>query len=174
MVQPPERVIASSRSPLLNQHLFAGLVCDGGRLQSRGHVAHMIVTSPVGELSLFPAAFGPGNLYALSPHELSGLLTAMQSNLEVGFNLAKGWITPATRPSRRGPNEDEGGVVSGPPWHLEARCRVDGTEHRVSPVCPHLGGIVTGTTPTRRGNARCAGRGSRRMARSKKDRPPVI
>ena len=77
-----------------------------------------------------------------SPHELSGLVTAMQSNLEVGFNLAKGWITPATRPSRRSPNEDEGGVVSGPPCHLEARCRVDGTEHRVSPVCPHLGGIV--------------------------------
>jgi glycine/D-amino acid oxidase-like deaminating enzyme len=77
-----------------------------------------------------------------SPHELSGLLTAMQSNLEVGFNLTKGWITPATRTGRRSPNEDEGGVVSGPPWHLEARCRVDGTEHRVSPVCPHLGGIV--------------------------------
>jgi Rieske Fe-S protein len=50
--------------------------------------------------------------------------------------------TPATRPGRRSPNKDEGGVVSGPPWHLEARCRVDGTEHRVSPVCPHLGGIV--------------------------------
>ena len=77
-----------------------------------------------------------------SPHELSGLVTAMQSNLEVGFNLAKGWITPATRLGRRGLSEDEGGVVSGPPWHLEARCRVDGTEHRVSPVCPHLGGIV--------------------------------
>jgi hypothetical protein len=77
-----------------------------------------------------------------STHELSGLRTAMQSNLEVGFNLTKGWITPAARTGRRGPAEDGGGVVSGPPWHLEARCRVDGTEHRVSPVCPHLGGIV--------------------------------
>jgi glycine/D-amino acid oxidase-like deaminating enzyme len=77
-----------------------------------------------------------------SPHELSGLRTAMQSNLEVGFNLTKGWITPATRTGRRSPIEGGGGVVSGPPWHLEARCRVDGTEHRVSPVCPHLGGIV--------------------------------
>jgi glycine/D-amino acid oxidase-like deaminating enzyme len=76
-----------------------------------------------------------------SPHELSGLRTAMQSNLEVGFNLTKGWITPAVRTGRRSPNED-GGVVSGPPWHLEARSRVDGVEHRVSPVCPHLGGIV--------------------------------
>jgi glycine/D-amino acid oxidase-like deaminating enzyme len=77
-----------------------------------------------------------------SPHELSGLRTAMQSNLEVGFNLAKGWIAPATWTGRRSRNEGNGGVVSGPPWHLQARCRVDGTEHRVSPVCPHLGGIV--------------------------------
>jgi glycine/D-amino acid oxidase-like deaminating enzyme len=76
-----------------------------------------------------------------SPHELSGLPTAMQANLEVGFNLTKGWVTPATR-IHRDPGEDEGGVVSGPPWHLEARCRVDGKEHHVSPVCPHLGGIV--------------------------------
>ncbi len=77
-----------------------------------------------------------------SPHELSGLPTALQSNLEVGFDLVKGWITPATRTGHRDPGEDEGGVVSGPPWRLEARCRVDGAEHRVSPVCTHLGGIV--------------------------------
>ncbi|WP_170322103.1 FAD-dependent oxidoreductase [Mycobacterium bohemicum] len=77
-----------------------------------------------------------------SPHELSGLPTALQANLEVGFDMVKGWITPATRTRRRDPGADEGGVVSGPPWHLEARCRVDGKEHRVSPVCTHLGGIV--------------------------------
>jgi glycine/D-amino acid oxidase-like deaminating enzyme len=77
-----------------------------------------------------------------SPHELSGVLTAMQFNAEVGFDLAKGWVTPAIRTGRRNPDGDEGGVVSGPPWHLEARCRVDGKEHRVSPVCTHLGGIV--------------------------------
>ncbi|WP_301147719.1 FAD-dependent oxidoreductase [Mycobacterium simiae] len=77
-----------------------------------------------------------------SSHELTGLLTAMQVNLEVGFDLAKGWITPASRTFRRSPDPDEGGIVSGPPWHLQARSRVNGTEHRVSPVCPHLGGIV--------------------------------
>jgi glycine/D-amino acid oxidase-like deaminating enzyme len=76
-----------------------------------------------------------------SPHELSGIPTALHANLEVGFNLAKGWITPVTRTLHREP-AGEGGVVSGPPWHLEARCVVDGVEHRVSPVCPHLGGIV--------------------------------
>lgn len=77
-----------------------------------------------------------------SPHELTGLPTAIQANLEVGFDLAKGWITPAARIGRRSPGPDEGGVVSGLPWQLEARSRVNGTEHRVSPVCPHLGGIV--------------------------------
>jgi hypothetical protein len=48
-----------------------------------------------------------------SPRELLGIPTAMQANLEVGFNLAKGWITPVTRIGNRMP--DEGGVVSGPP-----------------------------------------------------------
>jgi hypothetical protein len=43
---------------------------------------------------------------------------ATQSNLEVGFNLTKGRIAPATRTGRRSPNEDEGGVVSAPAWHL--------------------------------------------------------
>jgi glycine/D-amino acid oxidase-like deaminating enzyme len=75
-----------------------------------------------------------------SPHELSGIPTAMQLNLEVGFNLAKGWITPVMHSGGR--PSDDGGVVTGPPWHLEARSIVNGVEHCVSPVCPHLGGIV--------------------------------
>jgi glycine/D-amino acid oxidase-like deaminating enzyme len=75
-----------------------------------------------------------------SPHELSGIPTAMQLGLSVGLYLARGWITPVTRVANRTP--EEGGVVSGPPWHLEARSVVDGVEHCVSPVCPHLGGIV--------------------------------
>jgi glycine/D-amino acid oxidase-like deaminating enzyme len=81
-----------------------------------------------------------GAFASWSPHELSGIPKAMQANLEVGFELAKGWITPVTRTRDRTP--DDGGVVSGPPWHLEARSVVDGVERRVSPVCPHLGGIV--------------------------------
>ncbi|OBK72012.1 FAD-dependent oxidoreductase [Mycobacterium sp. 1274761.0] len=75
-----------------------------------------------------------------SPHELSGIPKAMQANLQVAMYLARGWITPVTRIGNRTP--DDGGVVSGPPWQLEGRCVVNGVEHRVSPVCPHLGGIV--------------------------------
>jgi glycine/D-amino acid oxidase-like deaminating enzyme len=81
-----------------------------------------------------------GAFASWSPHELSGISTAAQSNLEVGFNLAKGWVTPVTASSDRAP---EGcGVVSGPPWHLQAKSTIDGVERIVSPVCPHLGGIV--------------------------------
>jgi glycine/D-amino acid oxidase-like deaminating enzyme len=75
-----------------------------------------------------------------SPHELSGIPKAMQNNLEVCLYLARGWITPVTRIGDRTP--EDGGVVSGPPWHLEGRSVVNGVERRVSPVCPHLGGIV--------------------------------
>ena len=75
-----------------------------------------------------------------SPHELSGIPKALQANLEVGFNLAKGWITPVLRMGDRTPSD--GGVVSGPPWDMEAPERGQRGRTPVSPVCPHLGGIV--------------------------------
>ena len=77
-----------------------------------------------------------------SPRELRGLPAALTANLAVGVNLAKGWITPTAHIGRQCLGTDSG-VVSGPPWRLQAQCRVDGVEHRLSPVCPHLGGIVT-------------------------------
>ena len=75
-----------------------------------------------------------------SPHELSGIPAALKVNLEVGFNMAKGWVTPSLRRGDGVP--EDGGVVAGPPWRMEACSVVDGVERRVSPVCPHLGGIV--------------------------------
>lgn len=75
-----------------------------------------------------------------SPHELSGIPTALQMNFEVGLHLAKGWVTPATTPADR-PAEGEG-IVTGPPWNMRACSVADGVERTVSPVCPHLGGIV--------------------------------
>jgi glycine/D-amino acid oxidase-like deaminating enzyme len=58
-----------------------------------------------------------GAFASWSPHELSGITTAAQANLEVGFNLAKGWVAPLTASSDRA--QEGCGVVS-----------------------PHLGGIV--------------------------------
>lgn len=77
---------------------------------------------------------------AWSPRELAGIPTAVFANLEVAFHMAKGWLAPATR--WRSDVPTDGGVVVGPPWHLEARCAVNGVQQRLSPVCPHLGGIV--------------------------------
>lgn len=76
-----------------------------------------------------------------NPRELKGAAKAAKLNLEVGLYLARGWVTPALHPD--GDLADGEGVVSGPPWHLRARSVVDGVEHGSSPVCPHLGGIVT-------------------------------
>ncbi|EKF25540.1 rieske domain protein [Mycolicibacterium hassiacum DSM 44199] len=78
---------------------------------------------------------------AWSPHELSGIPQAVRNNLEVGLYLARGWVTPAAHIG--GGRPEAGGVVSGPPWRLRGCAVVDGREYRVSPVCPHLGGIVT-------------------------------
>jgi hypothetical protein len=81
-----------------------------------------------------------GAFASWSPHELSGISTLAKSNLEVGFNLAKGWVAPIA--ASLGEVDQQDGVVSGPPWHLQATSTIDGVEHVVSPVCPHLGGIV--------------------------------
>lgn len=75
-----------------------------------------------------------------SPHELSGIPTALRANLQVGLHLAKGWTAPLVTKSDD-PAEGDG-VVQGPPWGLRATSVVDGEKRSVSPVCPHLGGIV--------------------------------
>lgn len=75
-----------------------------------------------------------------SPHELTGLTTALKANLEVGWHMAAGWVTPMTR--RDGQVREGAGSVSGPPWQMAARSVVNGVERCVSPVCTHLGGVL--------------------------------
>ncbi|KGI66232.1 FAD-dependent oxidoreductase [Mycolicibacterium rufum] len=75
-----------------------------------------------------------------SPHELSGIPTALQLNMEVGLHLAKGWVAPLTASDE--PEEGQG-VVRGAPWKMTATSVVDGVTRTVSPVCPHLGGVVS-------------------------------
>lgn len=76
-----------------------------------------------------------------SPHELAGLTTALKINLEVGWHMAAGWVTPVAH--RSGELREGAGSVSGPPWNMVARSVVDGVERCVSPVCTHLGGILS-------------------------------
>ena len=84
-----------------------------------------------------------------SRHELTGIPHALRTNLEVGINLAAGWLKPLnplnvlTGHVLTGHSTTlDGGRVQGPPWRLTATSIVDGACRTVSPVCPHLGGIV--------------------------------
>jgi len=77
-----------------------------------------------------------------SRHDFSGIAHGLRANLEVGINLAGGWLKPLNPLGEYPRTTDESGRVSGPPWHLTGISTVDGTNHAVSPVCPHLGGIV--------------------------------
>jgi glycine/D-amino acid oxidase-like deaminating enzyme/nitrite reductase/ring-hydroxylating ferredoxin subunit len=76
-------------------------------------------------------------------NQISGLPKAAVVNGEVAVEMASGWIRPIlTRFGSSGePPEGEGRVV----WDgiaPSAHCTVDGVVHRVSAVCPHLGGIL--------------------------------
>lgn len=77
---------------------------------------------------------------AWRPHEVTGVTTAIQASFEVGFHVSKGRLMPIARLGTSEPSE--GGTLTGPTWHLKARCAVDGVQHEVSPECPHPGGIV--------------------------------
>ncbi|MCV7215607.1 FAD-dependent oxidoreductase [Mycobacterium crocinum] len=89
-----------------------------------------------GEQARWASAFA-----SWSPHELTGLTTALKINMEVGWHLATGWVTPVAH--RNGQLREGAGSVSGPPWHMVARSMVDGVERCVSPVCTHLGGVLS-------------------------------
>jgi Rieske Fe-S protein len=63
-------------------------------------------------------------------------------NAGVGLEMMTGWISGLVRTGSSAPPEGQGVVVR------EGRspvgvCTVDGVEHRVSAVCPHLKGIVS-------------------------------
>lgn len=76
-------------------------------------------------------------------NQISGLPKAALVNGEVAVEMVGGWIRPLI--SRFGSSgevaDGEGRVV----WDgitPSAHCSVDGVAHRVSAVCPHLGGIL--------------------------------
>ncbi|WP_026532735.1 FAD-dependent oxidoreductase [Arthrobacter sp. H41] len=69
------------------------------------------------------------------------VLATASTGVEVGFEALTGWLGGLARTSSSAPPEGEGIVVreGGRPV---AVCTVDGVEHRMSAVCPHLRGIV--------------------------------
>ena len=78
------------------------------------------------------------------PRELRGLPSSAWTNVEVGFELARGWVAPLRRPGRGAtPSEGQGEVRYDRPGPPTADARDDGVEQRRSAVCTHLGGIVS-------------------------------
>ncbi|AMY51800.1 FAD-dependent oxidoreductase [Rhodococcoides fascians] len=72
--------------------------------------------------------------------QLTGIVDAIRINANVGLNMTKGWAKPITGGTKTPPVEGQGHVEPG--IAPKAVCTVDGVTHRVSAVCPHLGGIV--------------------------------
>ncbi|MDF2976953.1 MAG: glycine/D-amino acid oxidase, deaminating [Actinomycetospora sp.] len=70
----------------------------------------------------------------------SALPTLARANGEVGRYLATGWARPHL-PTGAPLAEGEGRIETTSHGKV-ARCRVDGVEHELGAVCPHLGGIV--------------------------------
>ncbi|WP_104116064.1 FAD-dependent oxidoreductase [Arthrobacter sp. B1805] len=79
-------------------------------------------------------------LYRTKVSATDALQTA-QANAVVGMDLVTGWISGLARTGASAPAEGEGHVVREGARPIGI-CTVDGVQHRVSAVCPHLRGIL--------------------------------
>lgn len=79
-------------------------------------------------------------LASWTPREVAGAGRALLYNAEVGAQLAQGLARPLARGDRH-PEEGQG-TVRYDGRHPVGIARVDGVEHCVSAVCPHLKGIL--------------------------------
>jgi glycine/D-amino acid oxidase-like deaminating enzyme/nitrite reductase/ring-hydroxylating ferredoxin subunit len=81
-------------------------------------------------------------LYAWGRPTPSAVSRVLRLNGGVAREMSLGWLRPAMRPRRTEPAEGEG-VVAYDRWGSPtATSRVNGQVHRVSAVCPHLGGVL--------------------------------
>ncbi|MCU1633609.1 MAG: FAD-dependent oxidoreductase [Micrococcaceae bacterium] len=69
-------------------------------------------------------------------------LQTTQANASVGMNMVSGWLSGLSRSSASAPGEGEGHVIREGARPIGV-CTVDGVQHRVSAVCPHLRGILS-------------------------------
>ena len=81
-------------------------------------------------------------LYAWGRPTPAAVAQTMRLNAKVAGEMALGWAKPLGRPHRAEPDEGEGVVVADRLGTPTATARVNGKVHRVSAVCPHLGGIL--------------------------------
>ncbi|MBF6327792.1 FAD-dependent oxidoreductase [Nocardia transvalensis] len=106
--------------------------------------AHTLVGRMIGKPAPWETAFD-----TWSPRELAALPTAVRDNGEVALRFSKGWLSALAAPVARrvtgaaaAPPAEGSGRLDGLGPTPTAVSTVDGHTHRVSAVCPHLGGIV--------------------------------
>ncbi|MHA7146018.1 FAD-dependent oxidoreductase [Arthrobacter sp. TmT3-37] len=71
----------------------------------------------------------------------SDALQTVQANAVVGMDMVTGWLSGLAKTGETAPGEGEGRVVREGARPIGI-CTVDGVQHRVSAVCPHLRGIL--------------------------------
>jgi glycine/D-amino acid oxidase-like deaminating enzyme/nitrite reductase/ring-hydroxylating ferredoxin subunit len=81
-------------------------------------------------------------LYAWGHPTPAAVAQTLRLNAKVAGEMALGWAKPWGRTHRAEPDEGEGLVVADRLGTPTATARVNGQVHRVSAVCPHLGGIL--------------------------------
>ncbi len=81
-------------------------------------------------------------LYAWGRPTLAATAKTLRHNAGVAREMSVGWVRPATKPGRVEPEEGQGEVVLDRLGTPTGTARVHGRVHRVSAVCPHLGGIL--------------------------------
>jgi nitrite reductase/ring-hydroxylating ferredoxin subunit len=81
-------------------------------------------------------------LYAWGRPTLPAASHTARLNALVAREMAWGWLKPASHPGRQEPGEGQGVVALDRLGTPTATARVDGVVHRVSAVCPHLGGVL--------------------------------
>lgn len=67
--------------------------------------------------------------------------STVKTNAGAGLELLNGWLSGLARTSTVSPPEGQGVVVRNGA-RPEGVCVVDGVTHRISAVCPHLGGVL--------------------------------
>ncbi|MBG6225327.1 glycine/D-amino acid oxidase-like deaminating enzyme/nitrite reductase/ring-hydroxylating ferredoxin subunit [Arthrobacter sp. CAN_A2] len=80
-------------------------------------------------------------LYRTRVSPADALQTA-QANAVVGMEMVTGWLGGLARSSSSTPGEGEGRVIREGARPIGV-CTVDGVQHRVSAVCPHLKGVLS-------------------------------
>ncbi|KQO03294.1 FAD-dependent oxidoreductase [Arthrobacter sp. Leaf234] len=80
-------------------------------------------------------------LYRTKVSPADALQTA-QANAVVGLELVTGWLSGLAKSGTSTPGEGEGRVIREGARPIGI-CTVDGVQHRVSAVCPHLKGILS-------------------------------